>query len=54
VAAGLMIGLVETFSVEFGASNFRHVFSFVFMILILLLRPGGLFGGKEMAHTRGD
>jgi len=54
VVAGLLIGLVETFSVEFGASNFRHVFSFVFMILILLLRPGGLFGGKEMAHTRGD
>jgi hypothetical protein len=24
------------------------------MILILLLRPGGLFGGREMAHTRGD
>jgi branched-chain amino acid transport system permease protein len=54
VVAGLLIGLVETFSVEFGASSFRHVFSFVFMILILLLRPGGLFGGKEMAHTRGD
>jgi branched-chain amino acid transport system permease protein len=54
VVAGLMIGLVEIFSVEFGASNFRHVFSFVFMILILLWRPGGLLGGKEMAHTRGD
>jgi len=54
VVAGLLIGLVETFSVEFGASSFRHAFSFVFMILILLLRPGGLFGGKEMAHTRGD
>jgi len=54
VVAGLMIGLVETFAVEFGASNFRHAVSFVFMILILLLRPGGLFGGREMAHTRGD
>jgi branched-chain amino acid transport system permease protein len=54
VVAGLLIGLVETFSVEFGASSFRHVFSFVFMILILLLRPAGLFGGKEMTHTRGD
>jgi branched-chain amino acid transport system permease protein len=54
VAAGLLIGLVETFSVEFGVSNFRHIFSFVFMILILLLRPGGLFGGREMAQARGD
>jgi branched-chain amino acid transport system permease protein len=54
VVAGLLIGLVETFSVEFGVSNFRHIFSFVFMILILLLRPGGLFGGREMQQARGD
>jgi branched-chain amino acid transport system permease protein len=54
VVAGLLIGVVETFAVEFGASNFRHIFSFVFMILILLIRPGGLLGGKGMAQTRGD
>ena len=54
VVAGLLIGLVETFSVEFGASSFRHIFSFVFMILILLLRPSGLFGGRQLAHPRGD
>jgi len=54
VIAGLLIGVVETFSVEFGASNFRHIFSFVFMILILLLRPGGLLGGKGMTQARGD
>jgi len=54
VVAGLVIGVVETFSVEFGASNFRHIFSFLFMILILLFRPGGLFGGRELTHARGD
>ncbi len=54
VVAGLLIGVVETFSVEFGASNFRHIFSFVFMILILLMRPGGLLGGKGMTQARGD
>jgi branched-chain amino acid transport system permease protein len=54
VVAGLLIGVVETFSVEFGASNFRHIFSFVFMILILLIRPGGLLGGKGMTQARGD
>ena len=54
VVAGLLIGVVETFSVEFGASNFRHIFSFLFMILILLLRPGGLFGGRELIQARGD
>jgi branched-chain amino acid transport system permease protein len=54
VVAGLIIGIVETFSVEFGASNFRHIFSFLFMILILLFRPGGLFGGRELIQARGD
>jgi len=54
VVAGLIIGIVETFSVEFGASNFRHLFSFLFMILILLFRPGGLFGGRELIQARGD
>lgn len=54
VVSGLLIGVVETFSVEFGASNFRHLISFLFMIVILILRPGGLFGGKELLHARGD
>ena len=54
VVAGLVIGIVETFSVEFGASNFRHLFSFLFMILVLILRPGGLFGAVELIHRRGD
>ncbi len=54
VIAGLLIGVVETFSVEFGASSMRHMVSFVFMIVVLIFRPGGLFSGKEMIHARGD
>jgi branched-chain amino acid transport system permease protein len=54
VVAGLLVGVVETFSVELGMSSLRHVISFVFMMLILILRPGGLFGGKELIHARGD
>ncbi len=54
VVAGLLIGVVETFSVEFGAANWRHMVSFVFMILVLIFRPGGLFSGKELIHARGD
>ena len=53
VVAGLLIGIVETFSVEFGASNFRHIFSFVFMILILLMRPGGLLGRQRDGPGKG-
>jgi len=54
VVAGLLIGVVETYAVEFGASSLRHMMSFIFMIIILLIRPGGLFGGKELIQARGD
>lgn len=54
VIAGLLIGIVEVFSVELGASGFRHMISFIFMLLILIFRPGGLFGGKELVQARGD
>ncbi len=54
VTAGLLIGIVEVFSVELGASSFRHMISFIFMLLILIFRPGGLFGGKELVQARGD
>jgi branched-chain amino acid transport system permease protein len=54
VVSGLLIGIVETFSVQFGASDLRHIISFLFMILVLIFRPGGLFSGKELTHARGD
>jgi branched-chain amino acid transport system permease protein len=54
VVSGLLIGIVETFSVELGTSSLRHMVSFIFMILILIFRPGGLFRGKELIRARGD
>jgi branched-chain amino acid transport system permease protein len=54
VIAGLVIGVVETFSVELGSGNYRHMVSFVFMILILIFRPGGLLRGIEALRARGD
>lgn len=54
VISGLLIGIVETFSVEFGASDLRHIISFLFMIIVLIVRPSGLFSGKELIHARGD
>jgi len=54
VVSGLLIGVVETFSVELGTSSLRHMVSFIFMILVLIFRPGGLFQGKELIRARGD
>lgn len=46
VVGGFVIGLSETFIKAFGYSEFSDAFTFVLLILILLIRPTGLFGEK--------
>ncbi len=47
VAAGLILGIVEGFSAGYGFSQWTDAYSFVLMILVLLFRPHGLFGGTS-------
>ena len=47
VVGGFLIGLSETFIKAFGYSEFSDAFTFVLLILILLIRPSGLFGEKQ-------
>jgi branched-chain amino acid transport system permease protein len=44
VIGGLMLGLVETFSGAIVSSTFKNVIAFAVLILVLLVRPYGLFG----------
>lgn len=44
VAGGLMLGLVEEFVVGYTASSWRDAVAFAFLILVLLVRPEGMFG----------
>lgn len=46
VVGGFVIGLSETFIKALGYSEFSDAFTFVLLILILLIRPTGLFGEK--------
>jgi branched-chain amino acid transport system permease protein len=43
MAGGLLLGIVEVISVAYLASSYRDAFTFSLMILVLLLRPRGLF-----------
>jgi branched-chain amino acid transport system permease protein len=41
---GLLLGLVEEFVVGYAASSWRDAVAFGFLIVVLLVRPQGLFG----------
>jgi len=47
VVAGLILGLVEGFSAGYGLSEWTDAYSFALMIIVLLVRPHGLFGGTS-------
>ena len=44
VIGGFIMGICETFLVAFGYSTFSDAFTFWLLIIILLVRPTGLFG----------
>lgn len=46
MAGGLILGLSETFLVAYGNSGYRDAIAFIMIILILLIRPQGIFGSK--------
>lgn len=41
---GLLVGVLESLAFHFGAGQLADVFVWVFMIVVLLVRPSGLFG----------
>ena len=47
--AGLLLGLIETFGASFLDSAYQNIYGFLLVLVILVLRPTGLFGerGRE-------
>lgn len=52
MAGGLILGLSETLVVAYGDSGYRDAIAFITIIIILLLRPQGLFGQKTAGAGR--
>jgi branched-chain amino acid transport system permease protein len=48
VVGGFIIGICETLLVALGYSTFSDAFTFLLLIIILLFRPTGLFGEKNI------
>lgn len=51
IIAGLVIGLLETFTGGYLSPSLRDVVPYVALVVILLMRPYGLFGLKEIERV---
>ncbi len=51
IIGGLIIGLLETFTGGYLSPALRDVVPFIILVLILLLKPYGLFGLKEIERV---
>ena len=45
---GLVIGLLETFVAGYISAGYKDAIAFVIMILVLIIRPSGLFGKPQL------
>lgn len=52
MVGGLILGLAETFVVAYGDSGYRDAIAFIAIIVILIVRPQGIFG-KATSERKG-
>lgn len=52
VVAGFIIGIVESFSAGFISSGFKDAIALVILILVLFIKPSGLFGSQEVGKVK--
>lgn len=51
VVGGLVVGIAECLAAQYIGSNVRDPMAFVILILILIIRPNGLFGKKGITKV---
>src|SRR5262249_59951256 len=47
IAGSLLLGLIESYGIAVFGTSYRNLFAFVMMILILVLKPDGLFSRER-------
>jgi branched-chain amino acid transport system permease protein len=52
VAAGLLLGIIESYSISLLPMAYKDVISIVILLVILVVKPGGLFGSSRAAALR--
>jgi branched-chain amino acid transport system permease protein len=51
VVGGLLLGLIEVYATVYVSSVFRQSVAFLMILLVLLVRPSGLFGEREATRV---
>ena len=51
VVGGLVIGVIESIAVGYLGGTYRDAFAFVILIIILLIKPSGIFGKKTISKV---
>jgi branched-chain amino acid transport system permease protein len=52
VAAGIIIGLLESYSAGLLSSGYKDAVALVILLMVLYFRPGGIFGKKEIQSLK--
>lgn len=47
LAGGVLVGIIEAYAAFFTSASLKSLFSFIFLIFALLIRPQGLFGKRK-------
>jgi branched-chain amino acid transport system permease protein len=50
VAAGVLLGLLESFSISLVPMAYKDAISIAILIVVLVVKPSGLFGSRELAQ----
>ena len=52
IVGSLLLGLVESYGIAWFGTSYRNLFAFVVLIVVLVLRPNGLFSSAPAAAAR--
>ena len=51
IIGGLLVGLIEQFSAAYISPKSSDILIYVLLLLILMVRPWGLFGQRELGRV---
>jgi branched-chain amino acid transport system permease protein len=51
IVGGLLLGILESLGAGFVSSAYKDAFAFLVLLLVLFVRPTGLFGKEEVKRV---